>query len=170
MFSGHGGIKPFFLPCTYRAGQCPWRGRLPAARPAGSPRPAPPPRPSPRTAPAGDRPGGAGGPIWPPPTGERKTTPLHPALGIRWSVEVMGELKGCSFFPLLYCYPKGILSGGDCGICGILFGSSFGALYRSIAKSCWVFLGPSYLVAPFCILLRRLKCALFQTLLNSVCL
>lgn len=66
--------------------------------------------------------------------------------------------------PLLCCRPKGISSGGVCGISGISFGSSF-----SLGKSCWVFLGPSYLVAPFCILLRRLKCAPLQALLNRLC-
>lgn len=67
--------------------------------------------------------------------------PVTLAPGIRGSVLVTGELKRCLFFPLLCCRPKGILSGG---ICGILFGSSFWAVYGSMGKSCWIFLGPSY--------------------------
>lgn len=80
------------------------------------------------------------------------------------SVRLMGQLKGCLFFPPLRCHPKRGLLGGGCGICGILLASSFCAMHRSMGKSCGVFLEPSYVVAPFCIFLRRLKYAPFQTL------
>lgn len=43
-------------------------------------------------------------------------------------------------------------------------------MYKNIGKSCGVSLGPSCLVAPFCILLRRLKCGPFQDLPNRICL
>lgn len=42
--------------------------------------------------------------------------------------------------------------------------------YKNMGESHGVSLGPSYLVAPFCILLRRLKCGPFQDLLNRICL
>lgn len=53
---------------TYRAGQRPWRGRVPA----GSPGPAAPARPELGTAHAGARPGAAAAPTRPPPEGESR--------------------------------------------------------------------------------------------------
>ena len=61
---------------------------------------------------------------------------------------------------------------GLCDLWGLfcLAPASVHEMYESMGKSCGVSLGPSYLVAPFCILLRRLKCGPFQVLQNRICL
>lgn len=104
--------------------------------------------------------------------GRGKTIPLHLALEIRWSVKVTGEQHDARFSHCFTVIQRDFVGWGLSDLKGLfcLGPASVRGMYKSMGKSSVVSLGPSYLVAPFCILLRRLKCGPFQDLLNRICL